>query len=143
VLILDEREREIVAGCERAVLRLGENLGDPEISCLVVDGTTLRNLAHIARLRLIFEIPRDHGGIAWRAVERAEPQLVEDVRSDPDYLTSDESITSEVAMPVRVGDEVVAVLDVEFPGRVFGDDDVARIRDEAARLAHDLRPYAP
>jgi GAF domain len=143
VLTLEEHERDIIAGCERAVLRLGENLSDPEISCLVVDGATLRNLAHIARLRLIFEIPRDHGGIAWRAVERAEAQLVEDVRSDPDYLTSDESISSEVAMPVKIGDAVVAVLDVEFPGRVFEDDDVARIREEAARLAGELRPYAP
>lgn len=142
MLTLEEAEQDVVAGCDRAVLRLGKALGDPEISCLVVQGDTLKNLAHVARLRLIFEIPREQGGIAWRAVDRAEAQLVEDVRSDPDYLTSDESITSEVAEPVRIGREVVAVLDVEFPGRVFSPEDVTRIRDEAARLAEDLRPYS-
>lgn len=142
MLTLNERERDIVAGCERAVSRLGEALRDPEISCLVRDGDVLRNLAHRARLRLIFEIPRDQGGISWRALEQAEPQLVENVRSDPDYLTSDESITSEVAAPVEIDGEVVAVLDVEFPGRVFAPEDVTRIQDEAARLADDLRDYA-
>jgi GAF domain len=142
LLTLDERERDIVAGCERAVLRLGEVLGDPEISCLVRDGDVLRNLAHRSRLRLIFEIPREQGGISWRALERGEPQLVKDVRSDPDYLTSDESIVSEVAAPVRVDGDVVAVLDVEFPGRVFRAEDVAWIGAEAERLAADLRPYS-
>ena len=132
----------MVAVCREAVDRLGQALDDPEISCLVRDGDLLRNIANRARLRLIFEIPREQGGITWRAVERGEPQLVENVRSDPDYLTSDPSVRSEIAAPVRIGDEVVAVLDLEFPHRVFADDEAVLVRDEAERLADSLRDYA-
>ena len=139
---LDRGERDVVAACEQAVGRLAHALEDPEISCLVRDGDVLRNVAYRSRLRLIFEIPKEQGGVAWRTVERGECQLVEDVRSDPDYLTSDPSVRSEVAAPVRVGGDVVAVLDLEFPERVFVDEEVALIRDEAERLASSLRSYA-
>jgi GAF domain-containing protein len=141
VVMLDQREQEIVAACEQAVERLSRALDDPEISCLVRDGEVLRNLAHRSRLRLIFEIPREQGGIAWRALESGELQLVEDVRSDPDYLTSDQSIRSEIAAPVRVAGEVVAVLDLEFPEKSFEAEDVALVRDESERLASSLRAY--
>jgi GAF domain-containing protein len=137
----DEHEREIVAACEDAVRRLGTSLEDPEISCLLRRGDVLRNVAQRARLRLIFEIPREHGGVVWRTVECGEPQLVEDVRSDPDYLTTDPSVRSEISAPVRIDAEVLAVLDVEFPDRVFTDEDVALVRDEAERLAGTLRRY--
>jgi GAF domain-containing protein len=141
VVMLGQREEDIVAACEQAVERLSRALEDPEISCLVRDGDALRNLAHRSRLRLIFEIPREQGGIAWRALESGEVQLVEDVRSDPDYLTSDQSIHSEIAAPVRVAGGVVAVLDLEFPEKTFEDQDVAVVRDEAERLAVSLRAY--
>jgi GAF domain-containing protein len=142
VFASDERERDVVAACEGAVHLLGRDLEDPEISCLLLDGDRLRNVAHRSRLRLISEIPREQGGIAWRTLERAEAQLVEDVRRDPDYLTSDPSISSEIAAPVLVEREAVAVLDLEFPGRVFGEADVALVRDAAARLGTELARYA-
>jgi len=137
----DKREREVVAACDRSVDHLGRDLGDPEISCLLREGEVLRNVAHRSRLRLIFEIPREQGGIVWRTIERGDIQLVQDVRRDPDYLTTDPSIRSEIAAPVLIGDEVVAVLDLEFPDRVFGDADVAAVRDAAARLGAELAPY--
>jgi GAF domain-containing protein len=131
----------VVAACDRWVHRLGQGLEDPEISCLLRDGDILRNVAHRSRLRLIFEVPREQGGIVWRTIERNEIQLVEDVRRDPDYLTTDPSIRSEIAAPVRVEGEVVAVLDLEFPDRVFEDADVALVRDAAARLGAELAGY--
>ncbi|HEX5469965.1 MAG TPA: GAF domain-containing protein [Gaiellaceae bacterium] len=140
--LLDKGEEHVVAACEQAVARLARALEDPEISCLVRDGDVLRNVAHRSRLRLIFEIPKEQGGIAWRTIEQGKSQLVEDVRSDPDYLTADPSVRSEIAAPIRVGDDIVAVLDLEFPERVFADDEVAVIREEAERLATSLRDYA-
>jgi GAF domain-containing protein len=131
----------VVVACDRSVHRLGRSLEDPEISCLLRDGDLLRNVAHRSRLRLIFEVPREQGGIVWRTIERNEIQLVEDVRQDPDYLTTDPSIRSEIAAPVRVEGEVVAVLDLEFPDRVFEDPDVALVRDAAARLGAELARY--
>jgi putative methionine-R-sulfoxide reductase with GAF domain len=141
VTSVGQGEWDIVAACEEAVERLCEALPDPEVSCLVRDRELLRNVAHRSRLRLIFEIPHEQGGIAWRAVEHAEPQLVEDVRTDPDYLTSDPTIRSEVAVPVHVAGQVVAVLDLEFPEQVFAAHDVALVRAEADRLAAALSTY--
>jgi GAF domain-containing protein len=135
----DKPDEDVVAACEEAVERLARALDDPEISCFVRDGHVLRNVAHRSRLRLIAEIQKEQGGIAWRTVEQGEPQLVEDVRSDPDYLTADPSIRSEVSAPVAVDDEVVAVLDVEFPERVFSEEEAALVQEEAARLADSLR----
>jgi GAF domain-containing protein len=137
----DKREQAVVAACDRVVRDLEGELEDPEISCLFREGDVLRNVAHRSRLRLIFEVPRKQGGIVWRAVERGEIQLVEDVRRDPDYLTTDPSICSEIAAPVLLGAEVAAVLDAEFPERVFGDADVAAIREAAARLGAELAGY--
>jgi len=137
----DKREREVVAACDRSVLQLGRDLEDPEISCLLREGDRLRNVAHRSRLRLIFEIRREQGGIVWRTVDRSEIQLVEDVRRDPDYLTTDPSIRSEIAAPVVVENDVVAVIDLEFPDRVFGEADVATVRRAAARLGAELARY--
>jgi putative methionine-R-sulfoxide reductase with GAF domain len=56
------------------------------------------------------------------------------VRSDPDYLASDERVRSEVAAPVQASGEVVFVLDVEFPSRVFTADEARTVEEEAMRL---------
>jgi putative methionine-R-sulfoxide reductase with GAF domain len=62
-------------------------------------------------------------------------QLVEDVRSDPDYLASDERVRAEIAAPVSIGGSVAAVLDIEFPGRVFTSAEAGAVEEEANRLA--------
>ena len=65
--------------------------------------TRYASVASEGGLRLIYEVQREQGGICWRAAETREPQLVEDVRRDPDYMTTDESVRSEVAVPVSGG----------------------------------------
>jgi putative methionine-R-sulfoxide reductase with GAF domain len=137
----DERERRVIELCERAVRRLAAALPDAEIGGLLRIGDSLRHVAHAGKLRLIYEIPREQGGVVWRAARAGEIQLVEDVRSDPDYLASDAHVRSEVAAPVTAAADVVLVLDVEFPDRVFEAAEVARIQDEAARLERELDLY--
>jgi putative methionine-R-sulfoxide reductase with GAF domain len=137
---LDEHE-QIIGACERSVERLAEALPGAEIGCLLRVGDALRHVAHAGRLRLIYEVAREKGGVVWRAAERGEIQLVENVRGDPDYLASDERVRSEIAAPVTAGGSVVAVLDVEFPERVYGDDEAASVATEAQRLARELEPY--
>jgi putative methionine-R-sulfoxide reductase with GAF domain len=66
---------------------------------------------------------------------------VEDVLADPDYLAADDSVRSEIAVPVRSAEGVVAVLDIEFPGRVFDQEAIAAVEDEAERLGAELGPY--
>ena len=139
---MDERERAITQVCEAAVARLKEAVDDAEVGCLYRFGEVLRHVAHAGRLHLIYEVEREQGGIAWRAALTGEMQLVEDVSADPDYLASDKSVESEIAAPVLVSGEPVAVLDVEFPRRVFDAGAVDAVRREAERLAGELAGYA-
>lgn len=132
---------QAVECCEDAVTRLAERLERAEIGCLVRVDDAFRHVAHSGRLRMIFEVARDQGGVVWRAADRAEIQLVLDVRDDPDYLASDERIVSEIAAPVIVGGEVVAVLDVEFPERAFDEMEADMVAAEAERLGSELGPY--
>lgn len=52
-------------------------------------------------------------GIAGRAIRTAETQLVIDVRSDPEYYEVNAAVVSELAIPVRFKDQVLAALNLE------------------------------
>lgn len=52
-------------------------------------------------------------GIVGSAAASGQPVLVGDVRRDPRYISDDPATRSELAVPLRVGDEVVGVLDVQ------------------------------
>lgn len=135
---VDEQREHVIELCERAVERLADALPDAEIGGLLRVGDSLRHVAHSGRRRLIYEVPREQGGVVWRAASTGEVQLVDDVRCDPDYLTSDAEVRSEIAAPVRLDDEVALVLDVEFPGRVYEPDEAECVEGEAARLEREL-----
>jgi GAF domain-containing protein len=135
---VDERREHVIELCERAVERLADALPDAEIGGLLRVGDAFRHVAHAGSRRVIYEVPREQGGVVWRAARTGEAQLVEDVRGDPDYLASDAEVRSEIAAPVRADDEVALVLDVEFPGRVFELDEAERVQTEAARLEREL-----
>lgn len=137
-----DRELRVIELCEQAVERLAKALPDAEVGGLLRVGDALRHVAHAGRLRVIYEVPREQGGVVWRAAETGEIQLVEDVRSDPDYLASDSRVRSEVVAPVVAHSEVALVLDVEFPGRVFEPAEAQRIEDEASRLGRELAAYS-
>jgi putative methionine-R-sulfoxide reductase with GAF domain len=131
---VEEQEHRVIELCQAAVERLAGTLPDAEIGGLMRSGDVLRHVAHAGSLRVIYEVRREQGGVSWRAAETGEVQLVEDVRSDPDYLASDERVRSEVAAPVEVRDQVAFVLDVEFPGRVFTPEEARAVEVEAELL---------
>lgn len=54
-------------------------------------------------------------GIVGRAIKTGESQLVPDVELDPDYLPSCGDTCSELAVPIRIGDEVIGAINVEHP----------------------------
>jgi putative methionine-R-sulfoxide reductase with GAF domain len=137
---LVEPEQAIRRSCEEAVARLAGVLPGREVACLVISGDSLRHVAHRGDLRLIFEVPRELGGVVWRAVETGRLQEVADVTVDPDYVASDDSVTSEIAAPVTVGGRVVAVLDVESTGPL-GAEDAGAVAHEADRLGGELAPH--
>ncbi|MCJ2557354.1 MAG: PAS domain S-box protein [Candidatus Thermoplasmatota archaeon] len=69
------------------------------------------------RQRNFISIKVDGPGIVARTVREGTTQLVPDTRSDPDFITGPEAMgremLSELAVPVIVRDEVVAVINVE------------------------------
>jgi GAF domain len=135
---LEDREQRIAAFLEEAVRRLEPQLAGAEIGALLLVGAAFRHVAHAGSFRLIYEVPRERGGVVWRAAEQGEVQLVEDVRADPDYLASDDRVRSEIAAPVKWLGEVVAVLDIEFPNRVFTAAEVDAVRAESLQVERGL-----
>jgi GAF domain-containing protein len=140
-LLVEEDAQAIIQACVGAVESLHHELRDQEVSCLLRSEDVLRNVAHAAELRVVYEIPRDWGGVIWRAVEEGATQFVPDVKSDPDYLAQDESIRAEIAVPVRVGDDIVAALNVESKDPL-GERDVKVVEHAAERLGRDLATLA-
>jgi GAF domain-containing protein len=133
-----EREESLTEICRQAVSRLAERLPGALVYCHLRVGGALRVVASAGGRRLIYEVRREQGGICWRAVETGEPQLVEDVSRDPDYITTDERVRSEVVVPVESGDETLAVLDVEFTDRAFTPEEAEAVLAEAARFEAEL-----
>jgi GAF domain-containing protein len=133
-----EREESATEICRQAVRRLAERLPDALVYCHLRIGGALRVVASAGGRRLIYEVRREQGGICWRAVETGEPQLVEDVSKDPDYITTDERVCSEVVVPVESGHETLAVLDVEFPDRAYTPEEAEIVLAEAARVEAEL-----
>jgi len=76
------------------------------VPCLVKDEVLRKNL----------ELRTDGPGIIVRAYRTGESQLVHDTRLDEDYVYGrgeDTEWLSELAVPVKIGDEVVAVINLE------------------------------
>ncbi len=93
----------------------------------VVDGGFLRfvysrNLPY----EMLHNLPIDGRGIMVRAIRTGVSQLVCDTRLDPDYVRGFKGVVilSELDVPVKIGDKVVAVINLEDdePG-TFKEDD--------------------
>jgi PAS domain S-box-containing protein len=77
-------------------------------------------------------------GVIGRAFRTGQIQLVQDVRIDPDYARESLVLLSELAMPIRHGERVLAVLNLESDRRAaFGAEEVqlAQSLAEAVALA--------
>ena len=63
-------------------------------------------------------------GVTGRAIKTGIPQLVDDVSSDNDYLPSHPQTRSELAVPIKLGERPLGVINVEsLELRGFGKDD--------------------
>jgi serine phosphatase RsbU (regulator of sigma subunit)/putative methionine-R-sulfoxide reductase with GAF domain len=79
---------------------------------------------------------REGNGIVGAAAETGTPVLVSDVRQDPRYIGDDWHTLSELAVPLRFGEEHVGVLDVQSAevGR-FAESDLFVMRTLADQIA--------
>jgi signal transduction histidine kinase/putative methionine-R-sulfoxide reductase with GAF domain len=99
------------------------------------------------------------GSLVGRAYRTGRPALVREGMHESDYLDRSPEIRSALAVPVRVGDRIVAVLRGESTREgAFGEDEMrifttvagqlgvtlenARLYQEMARYTHDLRMLA-
>ncbi|HXV34661.1 MAG TPA: GAF domain-containing protein [Gaiellaceae bacterium] len=137
-----DRDESLTELCREAVERLAAKLPGAQVYCHLLVRDALRAVAAEGGLRMIYEVRRDQGGICWRAAETQKPQLVEDVRRDPDYMTTDENVRSEVAAPVAGPDGTLLVLDAEFVDRTFTQEESEAVLAEAARLEAELSRVA-
>lgn len=88
----------------------------------------------------IYELAFDKPGITVRAVKSGETQLVRDTRLDPDYrsgrVSSDTDSLSELDVPVKVNDKVVALINLEDNHvNAFNEDDKNLVETLAAHVA--------
>lgn len=90
-----------------------EALGLPFASFQLVDGNELITLGVDGRTPSMPVMTIDGKGITTKAAREKRTILLNDVRTDPDYIGPAGQILSELAVPIIVQDEVLGVLNVE------------------------------
>ncbi|MGZ3613626.1 MAG: GAF domain-containing protein [Thermodesulfobacteriota bacterium] len=84
-------------------------------------------------------------GLTGWVAERGEPLLVNDVREDERYVCGDENVRSEMCVPLKVGQKVIAVLDVQSTAlNAFSEDDrrlLSIIGGQVATIIDNLHLY--
>ena len=79
-------------------------------------------------------------GITGRAVKTGQSQNVGDVGADPDYICFEPHTRSELAVPIRYGEQVIGVINVEHPRPyAFSADDQRALEALAAQAAIAIR----
>ena len=82
-------------------------------------------------------------GVTGTVASTGRPLIVPDVRLFPGYIEADPEIRSEMAAPMRIGDELIGVVDVEsrtpdrFDEHALGL--LTRLADQIALVAHSNR----
>jgi len=84
-------------------------------------------------------------GITGWVAEKGEPLLVNDVREDSRYICGDESIRSEMCVPLKVGQKVMGVIDAQCKAlNAFSEDDLRLLNiagGQIATLIENIRLY--
>ncbi|MBP1468237.1 GAF domain-containing protein [Candidatus Chloroploca sp. M-50] len=85
-------------------------------------------------------------GITGRAVQRKEVIRIDHVQYDTDYLSYDPAVTSELAVPIKLGNQVFGVINLEHPSEAAFDEEdehaLQLLADYAATALQHNRLYA-
>lgn len=133
-------EREIIDKIIRQVWKLAGKEGSFATVRKIVD--------HAAHLAAYYPAPPqcDHPielnpgagqprGISGRAVSSKQPQLVGDVRRDPDYIEYYSATRAELIVPIIIDDKVAYLIDLEHPEVNAFDDEDRRVLELLANQA--------
>lgn len=85
-------------------------------------------------------LPRERwpvaAGVVGRAIRTGEPQLVLDVRSDPDYFPLLSDVVAELVVPLRFGDRTLGAFNLEaFDAELLSADNVQLFHAVADQVA--------
>ncbi len=94
------------------VTAIADTFGYTLVSLYILDGQTLRLQQQVGYDLILHEIPLT-SGVTGRVVRTGQPELVEDVFSDPAFLASMDDIISEVCVPLSDAGRTVGVLNIE------------------------------
>ncbi|WP_181392090.1 EAL domain-containing protein [Deinococcus irradiatisoli] len=104
------------------------------VSIYLLEGRTLVLQHQLGYPQTLKRVPVSQG-VMGRVVHTGQGELIADVRSEPAFLGAVEDITSEVTVPLRVGGEVMGMLNVESVGGVaLGPRDLDLMNEVAAQL---------
>jgi PAS domain S-box-containing protein len=95
-----------------------ETFGYTLVSLYLIKGDVLILQHQVGYHNVIPEIPITKG-VSGRVVRTGEPVLLENVRTDPDFMGAIEDIVSEICVPLFDQDQVVGTLNVESTAGMF------------------------
>ncbi len=79
-------------------------------------------------------------GVCGTAVERNEVQVVDDVHRFPGHIACDSASNSEIVIPIREGEKIRAVLDIDSPKfSRFTENDVEGLKKLAGLLEQKVK----
>ncbi|MFN8457502.1 MAG: GAF domain-containing protein [Anaerolineae bacterium] len=95
---------------------------------------------HLAGLETVvgdIDLAQTHRiGVTGRAAKTAQSQRVGDVTQDPDYIKFDSETRSELAVPIKVEEKVIGVINVEHVDyKAFDEEDQHALESLAAQAA--------
>jgi diguanylate cyclase (GGDEF)-like protein len=132
------REGPTAATLDRVMGVLEDTFGYRYPSVYVWDGTSLQ-LGAQRNYRFPIQTVEVGQGILGRIVRTREAAFLPDARSDPDFLSADPEVVSEISIPLQSDGELLGVLNVETNGaRRLDDDDFGLMQIVADRLAAAL-----
>ncbi len=112
--LIEAKSKEEIAEVTFNVIE--QVLGYNHMSIGFVEGGYLK-LSLLRRIGMPLELPLDGRGITVRAVRTGESQLVQNVEEDEDYIPGPSNVhyptLSELDVPVKVREKVLAVINVE------------------------------
>jgi len=132
------REGPTTTTLESVMQVLEDTFGYRYPSVYVWDGHALQ-LGAYRNYRFPIPTVEPDRGILGRVVRTREPVFSPDARSDPDFLSADPDVVSEISIPLLVDDELLGVLNVETSGdHTLDRDDFANMQIVGDRLAASL-----
>jgi len=135
---------ELDSVLNRAAYLIHENFGYDQVTFLIMDHER-DELVHKARVGSLADMlpighrmPVGEGMVGW-TVRQGETRLANDVNADPLYFNPQPDVIktqSELDVPIKMGEEVFGLIDIQDPQlNAFDEDDVRVIETLASQVA--------